>query len=155
MLASLTRAVTFPHWQQVADDWLTDDRRETWQRFCCPVCAGTAGLAEMRTEPGSDLNLKPAARRYLHCPFCSARWMVPGLKCPACGSTKSGDAKYYYSPDEADVRIDFCKSCNHYVKVVRADAGTPRLHVGLELLTTAHLDQIAQEKDLSPLESCA
>jgi formate dehydrogenase maturation protein FdhE len=74
------------------------------------------------------------------------------LKCPACDSERSGDAKYYYTPDEPELRIDFCKKCHHYVKAVDGDKIAGPLHVGLELLTTVHLDDIAQEKDLKPLE---
>jgi formate dehydrogenase maturation protein FdhE len=112
-------------------------------------------LAEMRAQPSGADNLKAAPRRLMHCAFCGSCWAVPGLKCPACDSTQSGDAKYYFTPDEPGLRIDFCKSCNRYIKVVNTDGRTGRFHLGLELLTTAHLDAIAQEKDLSPLEICA
>ena len=77
------------------------------------------------------------------------------MKCPACDSAKSGDAKFYHTPDEPDLRIDFCESCKHYVKVINTGKSADPLHVGLELLTTSHLDLIAQEKDLRPLEICA
>jgi formate dehydrogenase maturation protein FdhE len=93
-----------------------------------------------------------AARRFMHCPVCGSRWAVPSLACPACGSTKSGDAKYYFTSDEPELRIDFCRSCQHYVKAIDGDKISGRVHVGLELLTATHLDMIAQEKKLSPLE---
>jgi FdhE protein len=91
----------------------------------------------------------------MHCPFCRSRWAVPSLVCPACGSTKSGNAKYYFSSDEPELRIDFCSSCQHYVKTIDGDKVSGRVHVGLELLTATHLDMIAQEKKLSPLEVSA
>jgi formate dehydrogenase maturation protein FdhE len=91
----------------------------------------------------------------MHCPFCGAQWVVPALKCPACDSTRSGDAKYYYTAKESELRIDFCKSCKHYVKVVKVEQAGDRLHVGLELLTTSHLDAIAQDKNLRPLDVCS
>ena len=156
MLATLARAVTFPHWQLVARSWLgnTDYRRE-WDRSRCPTCGGAPGLAELRSERGTEEGLKPGAQRFMHCPFCATRWGVPGLRCPACGSTKKGDAKYLFTADEPELRIDFCQSCQRYVKVIDGDKISGPVHIGLELLTTAHLDVLAQEKNLSPLEVCA
>ena len=84
--------------------------------------------------------------------FSEAR---PRKSCPSCGSTKSGDAKYLFTAEEPDLRIDFCKSCHHYVKVVNGDKVSGPIHIGLELLAATHLDVIAQDKDLSPLEVCS
>ena len=77
------------------------------------------------------------------------------MECPACGSTKSGDAKYLFTADEPELRIDFCESCHHYVKVIDRDKVSGPIHVGLELLAATHLDMMAKEKNLSPLEVCA
>ena len=153
LLATLARAVTFPHWQIVAQNWLPNNGPEEWKRFRCPTCGGPPGLAELCTEPGGSEGLAPSPRRFMHCPFCGSRWVVPGLKCPACQSTREGDAKYYYTTKEPELRIEFCKSCHHYIKVLSTEGIRARLHVGLELLTTAHLDAMAQEKNLKPLET--
>ncbi len=155
LLATLTRATTFPHWEQVARAWLVPDLVEKWKRFRCPTCGGAPGLAESRKQSCSQEGLTAATRRFMHCPFCASDWAVPGLDCPSCGSTKSGDAKYYFATEEPDIRIDFCKSCKQYVIVVDGEKVPVPIHVGLELLTAAHLDTIAREKDLSPLELCA
>ena len=152
VLATLARAVTFPHWSLVAQSWLPSDRPQEWKRFRCPACGGPPGLAETRKDQGTADGIAAAGRRLMHCPFCGWRWAVPALKCPACDSTKPGDAKYLVTNKEPELRIDFCKSCNHYVKVVDGDKISGKVHVGLELLTTAHLDAIAQEKNLIPLE---
>ena len=155
ILATLSRAVTFPHWERVAQQWLCDDYLDEWRRFQCPVCGGPPGLAEDYVEPSAVEGITPAKKRRMHCPFCGAHWAVSAMKCPACDSTRTGDAKYYYTAKEPDLRIDFCKACNHYVKVLNADKARGRLHLGLELLTTAHLDAIAQDKRLRPLEVCS
>ena len=155
VLATLARSVTFPHWELVAESWLPQSRLDEWKRFHCPTCGGLPGLVEICQDQGGNGNIKAASRRYMHCPFCGSRWAVPALRCPACDSIKSGDAKYYFTPDEPELRIDYCKSCNHYIKVVDADKITGRLHIGLEMLTTAHLDAIAHDKNLTPLEVCA
>jgi formate dehydrogenase maturation protein FdhE len=78
--------------------------------------------------------------------------MAPSVRCPACDSERSGDSKYYFTKDEPDLRIEFCGSCNHYIKLVDVGKTTDRFHVGLEMLTTAHLDVLAREKNLTPLE---
>ena len=155
VLASLARAVTFPHWEMVTRAWLPDDRLEDWKRFPCPTCGGLPGLAETRSEAGAGDCVASAARRLMHCPFCGAQWTVPAMECPACGSTKSGDAKYLFTADEPELRIDFCRSCHHYVKVIDRDKISGPIHVGLELLAATHLDMMAKEKNLSPLEVSA
>ena len=153
MLASLVRAVTFPHWQAVAQAWLpSSGRLHEWKQSRCPTCGGLPVLVELCAEPSAESNITPAPQRFAHCGFCASRWMVPELKCPSCGSTKSGDAKYFFTSEEPELRIDFCKSCNHYVKVVDVGKTSGGFHLGLESLTTVHLDEIAQEKRLTPLE---
>ncbi|UCG17379.1 MAG: formate dehydrogenase accessory protein FdhE [Phycisphaerales bacterium] len=155
VLGTVTRSVTFPHWEQVALSWIAQDRLDEWKRFRCPACGGPPALAEIRTERSGAEGLTASPRRVMHCPFCGTGWAVPALKCPACDSTRSGDAKYYYTANEPELRIDFCRSCKHYVKVIDAGKIQGRLHIGLELLTTAHLDAIAQNKSLTPLEVSA
>lgn len=155
VLATLSRAATFPHWELVAESWLPQDSLEEWRRFCCPVCGGVPGLVENRKGQSGREGISASPQRFMHCSFCGSRWAVPALKCPACGSTKEGDAKYLFTSDEPELRIDFCKSCHHYIKVIDGDKISGRVHVGLELLTAAHLDAIAQDKNLSPLEVCA
>jgi FdhE protein len=155
VLATLARAVTFPHWDLVAESWLADDPLDQWRRFRCPVCGGVPGLAEIGSAPSTLEGVSAASRRLMHCSFCGSRWPVPAMKCPACDSAQPGDAKYYFTAKEPELRIEFCNNCKHYVKVVNADKINGRLHLGLELLTTAHLDAIAQEKHLRPLEACS
>lgn len=154
VFASLSHAVTFPHWEKVARVWLQEDDLGGWRRFRCPACGGPPGLVEIHKEKDGSDGISGARRRFMHCPFCGSHWPVAGLKCPACGSTKEGDAKYLFSPDEPELRIDFCKSCHRYVKVIDGDRVSGPIHVGLELLTATHLDVIAQDKDLSPVEVC-
>jgi FdhE protein len=152
VLATLARSVTFPHWELVSEAWLPDRLLNEWKRAHCPVCGCVPGLGEIRKESGEPESTTSVTRRFMHCAFCGSRWVVPPLKCPACGSTKSGDAKYLFTDEEPDLRIDFCDSCHHYVKVVDGGKMSGRIHIGLELLTAAHLDVIARDKNLSPLE---
>ena len=154
VVASLARAVTFPHWALVAQAWRPKECDYEWKRACCPTCGAAAGLAEIRAGGGGDQNIAAAPQRLLHCAFCGSRWSFPGLECPACGSTRPGDAKYYYTADEPELRIDFCKQCDQYVKVIDGDKINGQVHVGLELLTTAHLDAIATDKNLTPVGAC-
>ncbi len=155
VLTNLASAVTFPHWRKVAGAWLPDGLLEEWRRFRCPTCGGGPALAETRTSGVGGENISPPTRRFMHCGFCGSCWAVPSLKCPSCESMKSGDAKYLFTPDEPEWRIDFCDGCHHYMKVINGDKVSGPVHVGLELLTAAHLDVLAQEKDLAPLELCA
>lgn len=151
VLATLSRATTLPHWERVSACWLPEGRTETWRRFACPLCGGPPALAETRAARDGRDGLKPAARRWMHCPFCTSRSIVPSLSCPFCGSTAEGDARYLFTKDEPELRIDFCRSCRHYVKTVDGDRVGGAVHVGLELLTSSHLDVLAGEKNLSAL----
>jgi FdhE protein len=154
-LQSLTRAVTFPHWEQVSSRWLPTPYSDDWKRSRCPVCGGAPTLVETKTGKPADGGLTGAAHRYMRCGFCGSRWTVPTMQCPACESTKAGDAKYLFTSEEPELRIEFCKGCRHYIKAVDADKIAGPVHVGLEMLTSAHLDMIAQEKNLTPLETSA
>ena len=154
ILTTLARAVTFPHWEAVARSWLPAGRLDEWKRFRCPTCGGMPGLVENRKERSSQEGISAASRRVMHCLFCGSCWDVPALTCPACGSTKDGDAKYLFTAEEPELRIEFCKSCHHYIKVVDGDRISGPIHVGLELLAAAHLDMLARDKSLSPLEVC-
>ena len=151
-LGTLARAVTAPHWSAVARRWLPRTRLTMWRRFQCPVCGGRAAIGELRTEKTGHDGMKAAPERYLHCAFCWSRWAAPSLQCPACDSTRAGDAKYYHTPDDPGTRIDFCASCKRYLKVVDGDRVGEPLHVGLEMLATLHLDQVALDKGLTPLD---
>lgn len=151
ILATLSRATTLPHWERVSQLWLPPGRTEAWKRFTCPLCGGPPVLAETRTARNGQDGLKPAVRRWMHCPFCASRWVVPSLDCPSCGSTAKGDAKYLFTKEEPELRIDFCRSCNHYIKTIDGDKIGDPIHVGIELLTAAHLDVLAREKNLLPL----
>jgi formate dehydrogenase maturation protein FdhE len=155
-LAALAHAVTHPHWSRVAEAWLGDDDVGEWRRFRCPTCGGLPALAEHRSESAStgecDLG-STSTCKWMHCLFCGSGWSVPPLECPACGSTRAGDARYFFHPEEPELRIEFCKGCRRYVKSVDADKIAGRIHVGLEALTTTHLDTIARERDLKPLDA--
>jgi FdhE protein len=109
-------------------------------------------LIELRSDKGLTEEIRPGVQRFLHCAFCGSRWGVANLECPSCGSRKRGDAKYLFTTDEPELRIDFCNDCQRYLKVIDGDKIGGPVHVGLELLTAAHLDILAQEKDLLPLE---
>jgi len=151
-LAALAWATTYPHWQRIARSWLPGDRLGEWQRGRCPACAGPVKLAELHGDPPGEGGVTGGARMYLHCAFCGARWTVPPMQCPHCSSRRAGDAKYYFTTAEPELRIDFCGSCRRYLKTVDGDRIEGPVHAYLEWLASAHLDTLAEEKDLVPLE---
>ena len=131
------------------------DPLQEWRRFHCPTCGGSPALGETRKRACGAEGITAAYQRLMHCPFCGSSWPVPTLDCPNCGSTKERDAKYFFTADEPEWRIDFCKGCQRYVKVIDGEKVSGPIHLGLELLTATHLDVIAQAKSLKPLEVCA
>ncbi len=152
IMATLGRAVTLPHWSCVARAWVVNGLLKHWRRCACPVCGGPPGLVETRGDGSARDGVTAAVRRYHHCSFCGTRWAVPSMACPSCGSTRKGDARYLFTREEPELRIDYCASCHRYSKTVDGDKIPGPVHVGLEMLTTAHLDVMARDKDLQPLE---
>ena len=150
-LLTLARAVTVPHWRAVAHAWLGSGALLAWKHFECPVCGDRPALGELRTGPQGQTELKVSPERVMHCAFCGTAWAAASLACPGCASSDAGDAKYYFSPDDRAIRIDFCKRCKCYLKVIDGSLVVGPLYVALELVASAHVDRVAVGRGLKPL----
>ena len=54
--------------------------------------------------------------------------------------------KYLYAGEEKQYRLEVCKACQHYLKVVDGQRIGPHLCLDVENLATLHLDILAQRE---------
>lgn len=110
---------------------------EGWQQGYCPLCGGAPSMGELTEEEGS---------RRLHCSVCAAAWSFPRLRCPACGSADPDVLEYFTAEGETGYRVDVCRACSSYLKVVDAREAGRDLPMDIEDVSTLHLDLLAQKE---------
>ena len=79
---------------------------------CCPLCGWPPQLALLRDEP--DVK----GHRSLVCALCSTEWGFARSACVNCGEADAERLEYHVSDTLPHVRIEACKSCRTYLKVV-------------------------------------
>ena len=113
----------------------------------CPGCGGEAVLGFFMPDTG---------QRRLWCRWCGTHWPVARLRCPFCHNEEKDTLGYFTVDDRTDRRVDICRKCLRYVKMVdlRVTGGQdPTRHADLQDLLTADLDETAvQEGFLSSTE---
>jgi FdhE protein len=137
-LQLLAEATIRPHAEAVAcalGRWVQQDR---WARAACPVCGSAPRIAELR---GEEL----AASRYLHCGFCGWAWPYRRSGCPFCETVDHRALELLTIEDDPRVKIETCRQCQRYIKVVD-NKEFFGLIPWLEEVTTPHLDLLAQER---------
>ena len=77
----------------------------------CPRCAALPVVAVLREEGHG-------AKRSLLCAICLHEWQCLRLVCPACGEEEFDKLPVYTAEQFADVRIDACDRCRHYIKTI-------------------------------------
>ncbi len=110
-----------------------------WNRGWCPVCGAWPALAE---ELGLD------AGRRLRCLRCGIGWPTSVLRCPYCETTEP--ERLGALVPEADAsgrtrRVDTCRACRGYLKVISRLTAAPPSDVALLDLDTVELDVAALE----------
>jgi RNase P subunit RPR2 len=82
---------------------------EEWSKGICPFCGAHAKIGFDNED-----------RRTLSCLTCGHTWRFPRLTCSVCGTTDHELLGYFDTEDNEGVRVYFCKSCKHYIKIVDA-----------------------------------
>jgi formate dehydrogenase maturation protein FdhE len=80
---------------------------ESWSRGDCPFCGAYPRI-------GFDAEDK----RTLHCLSCGYSWRFARFKCPSCGNTDFNTQGYFEAEGLEGVRVNFCRQCNRYFKIV-------------------------------------
>jgi FdhE protein len=106
-----------------------------WDRGYCPFCGSWPAFIEARDD----------ARRP-RCSFCALEWRLVPDRCLYCGK---GSADFVAAAPDAHRRhrrVDLCRSCGSYTKVLEVAAPTPFPLVAVEDLATLDLDQGAMKR---------
>jgi FdhE protein len=119
----------------------TWSEKERWLRPYCPTCGSLPAMAHL---VGAD----PARTRFLSCGCCGTRWQYRRIGCPFCENRDDHRLAVLMVEREAHLRIDYCQSCNGYLKTY---CGQGNESILLADWTSIHLDLVAGERGLSRL----
>ena len=110
----------------------------SWNRGTCFVCGAVATLAELQDNDQA---------KHLRCGSCGADWAYRRLQCTYCGNEDQTTLGCLYEEDQRDtMRVEACRKCKGYLKVISSFTPTPPEMIPVEDLATLHLDFIAQER---------
>jgi formate dehydrogenase maturation protein FdhE len=110
---------------------------DKWWQASCPVCGRLPMAARLRDR-----------KRYLVCTFCSTEYLSDRYFCVHCNNKDPYTLNFLINQANPALQIDFCKKCEHYLKVIdeaKLEEPIPR---GLEDILTLDLDALAKNKDL-------
>ncbi len=108
-----------------------------WPHGFCPLCGGTPVMGELVGDEG---------RMLLHCGTCGESWPTVRRSCASCGNSDGKTLEYFTAGDEKGYRVNVCRRCDSYLKVIDSreeGAGQP---MDLEDVSTLHLDLLAQRE---------
>lgn len=112
------------------------NEKERWLRPYCPTCGSRPAMAQL---VGND----PARTRFLSCGCCGTRWQYRRIGCPFCKDQDDHRLGALTIEGESSLRIDYCESCNGYLKTY---CGQGNEAILLADWTSIQLDLVAQEK---------
>jgi FdhE protein len=136
-LLFLARSCLRPSLEWVAKDLL--DRYPlpaTWLRGYCPVCGSLPAL----------LFLQGQGERMAYCSWCGTQWGLHRLQCPQCDNRYHESLGYLYVEAEPFQRVQYCRLCKHYFKLIDTRERLDFPCLPLEEWTTLHLDLLAQKE---------
>lgn len=108
-----------------------------WRQGYCPLCGGVPVMGELVGDEG---------RLLLHCGTCGQSWPGARRTCTVCGNQDEKTLEYFTAGEDQGYRVNVCRKCDSYLKVVDSrEAGTD-LPMDLEDVATLHLDLLAQRE---------
>jgi len=110
---------------------------EGWNHGHCPLCGGLPVMGELVEEEGN---------KKLQCGLCATSWGYTRLKCAHCGNTEHDTLEYFTAHGEPGYRVDICRKCSCYLKVVDTRQIGQGLPLDIEDIATLHLDVLAQKE---------
>lgn len=113
---------------------------DEWQGGTCPFCGSYPRI-------GFDAEEK----RTLACLSCGHTWRFPRVKCFMCGNTDHTTMGYFDAEEIEGVKVYFCRSCNHSIKIV--DTRVRLVHdPETEDALTLVMDSLAQQEGFTPAD---
>ncbi|WP_020674520.1 formate dehydrogenase accessory protein FdhE [Geopsychrobacter electrodiphilus] len=111
-----------------------------WDHGYCPVCGGLPAIAELSGEEG---------KKKLQCGQCGNSWGFHRMTCTHCGNTEHDSLGYFTTEGEPGYRVDICRKCSGYLKVVDSREKGADLPLEIEDVATLHLDLLAAREGFS------
>ncbi|MBU9713778.1 formate dehydrogenase accessory protein FdhE [Evansella tamaricis] len=102
----------------------------------CPCCG----------EPPRLALLEEDGDKHLYCPRCETKWKQKKLQCVHCGDDRHENLFYVTIEEDATSKLEVCKTCQNYLKLVVEDINGEEKQATLLDLETIHLDFIAQQE---------
>jgi len=113
---------------------------QDWNHGYCPICGGLPSIAELSGEEG---------KKKLQCGQCTNSWGFHRLTCTHCGNTENDSLGYFTAEGEPGYRVDICRKCSGYLKVVDSREKGEGLPLEIEDVATLHLDLLATREGFS------
>jgi len=85
-------------------------------------------------------------RLMLHCGTCGQSWPGARRSCTVCGNRDEQTLEYFTAGDDQGYRVNVCRKCDSYLKVVDSREAGQNLPMDLEDIATLHLDLLAQRE---------
>ena len=120
--------------------WRDEDQ---WLRSYCPTCGSLPAMAQL-------IGVDQGRRRLLCCGCCGTRWQYRRTRYPFCENAEDDRLGVLTVEGESGLRIDYCKSCQGYLKTY---AGEGSEAVLLADWTSIHLDVVACDRGLKRLSA--
>ena len=108
-------------------------------RGSCPICGSQPIIGELDGD----------GRQWMHCGWCWHRWPVKRIACLFCSRRERASVEYLYSDDEPEYRVNLCRACKRYLKVVDTRKMDRGFYPPLEQVASLHLDMLAAQKGYS------
>lgn len=125
--------------QRCCEQGLNSEIKE-WDHGYCPICGGLPAIAELSGEEG---------KKKLQCGQCGNMWGFHRLTCTHCNNTDHDSLGYFTAEGEPGYRVDFCRKCSGYLKVVDSRKKGADLPLEIEDVATLHLDLLAAKEGFS------
>lgn len=110
---------------------------DEWHHGHCPLCGGLPVMGELVEEEG---------KKKLQCGICATSWEFKRLKCSHCGNIEHDSLEYFTAQGEPGYRVDICRKCSCYLKIVDSRDKEDELPLDIEDIATLHLDLLAQKE---------
>ena len=134
-LLFLARSALRPSVEWTAEDLLKRfPLPKSWFKGYCPICGSLPSL----------LFLDGEGERQAYCSWCGTQWGLHRLQCPYCDNRNHESLGYLFTEAEPHYRIQYCKLCKMYFKLIDLKERTDPAYFPLEEWTTLHLDLMAQ-----------
>jgi len=108
---------------------------QTWLRGYCPVCGSLPALLLLQGE----------GERKGYCSWCGTTWGLNRMQCPCCDNRHHESLGYIFAEEDPLYRIQYCRLCKCYFKMIDARESIDSTYLPLEEWTTLHLDLLARK----------